>query len=138
MQIDRREFVKLTVGAVAGCALCGCVSEQHVEGKAMPAEAAAPVDAGEQTKYEKDGIYDAFVDRGFFIVRRGAELVAVASICTHRNCKLKTEKDQTFLCPCHGSKFDEDGRVTRGPARKDLPHFATRVDDRGHVLVTMS
>jgi cytochrome b6-f complex iron-sulfur subunit len=29
------------------------------------------------------------------------------------------EKKQ-FICPCHGSQFDNQGLVTKGPAKKSL------------------
>src|SRR5438093_13335431 len=134
MEMDRRQFVSLTIGMM----ICGCASgsKDHVK-QPMPAKAGTPVDVGPEESYSKEGIYDAFADRGFFLVRHGEDLFAVASICTHRNCKLKPQRDQTILCPCHGSKFDLDGKVTRGPATRDLPHFQTHIDDRGHLLVTL-
>jgi cytochrome b6-f complex iron-sulfur subunit len=101
----------------------------------MPAKAGTPVDAGPESNFTKDGVYDSFVDKGFFVVRRASELFAVSSICTHRRCKLRAESNQTFLCPCHGSRFDPEGHVTKGPATHDLPHFQTTIDDRGHLLV---
>ena len=48
----------------------------------------------------------------FFIVRKGASLFALSAICTHRHCKLEAEADKTFYCPCHGSTFDPEGKVT--------------------------
>ncbi len=43
-------------------------------------------------------------------------------ICPHRGCAVIWQADQNrFACPCHGSKFDAEGRVLRGPARKPLP-----------------
>ena len=134
MDMDRRQFVTLTIGALA-CATLGCAT---TPAKEAGTPTSGVVDAGLETDFAKDGVYDAFKDRGFFLIRRGSGLVAVSSICTHRNCKLRPQKDQSFLCPCHGSTFDPEGKVMRGPARRDLPRFETRVDERGHVIVAMS
>ncbi|MGB3201989.1 MAG: Rieske 2Fe-2S domain-containing protein [Nodosilinea sp.] len=43
-------------------------------------------------------------------------------VCPHRGCAVIWQADQNrFACPCHGSKFDAQGRRLRGPARKPLP-----------------
>jgi Rieske Fe-S protein len=40
--------------------------------------------------------------------------------CTHLGCALKENKDEgTWDCPCHGSRFDKDGRLIDNPAMKD-------------------
>src|SRR5881392_1486900 len=106
MEIDRRDFVQLTVGTVLACALCGCASESGAQNAPPPAKAGSPMDAGAVTQYSADGIYDAHQEQGFFVVRQGENLFAVASVCTHRRCKLRAEPDHSFLCPCHGSKFN--------------------------------
>lgn len=40
--------------------------------------------------------------------------------CTHLGCALKYNKhEHSWDCPCHGSRFDEKGRVVDNPAQKD-------------------
>ena len=42
--------------------------------------------------------------------------------CTHLSCHLTwNPEEQTYDCPCHGSRFDAEGRLLDGPAQKNLP-----------------
>lgn len=40
--------------------------------------------------------------------------------CPHMGCALKwNDREGTWDCPCHGSRFDENGALINGPALKD-------------------
>ena len=125
--IDRRRFLAL---ATAGLAMV------------KKSTAAAPkghlIDAGPANLYAADGIYDKFRDQGFFLVRANGKLVALSSYCTHRICKVNPQKDHTFLCKCHGSTFTEEGKVTEGPAKRDLPILPLSTGGNGHLFVDIS
>ena len=131
MRINRRDFLILTATFAAGCS-----SMEHLGVPSAGGE--RTVNAGLAGNYAADGVYAAFRNQGFFIVRRGEKLFALSSICTHRKCKLDVEADRSFYCPCHGSTFDSGGRVTHGPARRNLPMFTTSVSENGELMVAMS
>jgi nitrite reductase/ring-hydroxylating ferredoxin subunit len=128
MQLNRRTFLILGATFAAGCAAPGGAG--HFSGKGERV-----VSAGPASQYLADGVYTRYRDFGFFIVRRGATLLALSAVCTHRKCKLNAEPDKSFYCPCHGSTFDPSGHVTEGPARRDLLVFSTVTDDNGQLLV---
>ena len=41
--------------------------------------------------------------------------------CAHLGCELTwNEVTETWDCPCHGSRYEHDGKVIEGPAVHDL------------------
>lgn len=51
---------------------------------------------------------------------------AFSSTCTHNGCQVPVPNASgVIVCPCHGSRFDATGKVTKGPAKKDLPKATT-------------
>jgi len=52
--------------------------------------------------------------------------IARSAVCPHKGCDVEYKADaHQFVCPCHNSKFDEDGKVVRGPAKTDLKKYAS-------------
>lgn len=61
--------------------------------------------------YKKDGIY-----YGSYLDEKGVEHI-VRNTCPHMGCSLLfNEYDITWDCPCHGSRFDIDGKIIEGPS----------------------
>ncbi|WP_413200726.1 FAD-dependent oxidoreductase [Nostoc piscinale] len=48
---------------------------------------------------------------------------AISLTCTHQGCTVQKAEDGSFQCPCHGAKFAADGKVIKGPAKRDLAKF---------------
>lgn len=56
------------------------------------------------------------------------KFVALSSICTHKKCFLKWNKEKkVILCPCHDGVFNISGNVITGPPPRPLPRFNTVV-----------
>ena len=63
---------------------------------------------------------------------------AVTTVCTHQQCETNIAGG-ALECPCHGSRFDADGRVTRQPigtagSATNLATYATRYDQATDTL----
>ncbi len=51
--------------------------------------------------------------------QKNGQYVALLLSCTHQQCTVSVTSN-SLVCPCHGAKFDKQGKVLRGPAEKDL------------------
>ena len=124
--IKRRDFLILAASVLAGSKAEANSASERV------------VDVGPASNFAKDGVYAAFESQGFFIVRKGSQLLALSAFCTHRRCKLAAQSDRSFYCRCHGSTFDPNGKVTEGPAKRDLSQLSLTVNEKGNVLVKVT
>jgi Rieske Fe-S protein len=65
-----------------------------------------------------------------------AGFVIYSSICPHLGCRVNWFPDKKeFICPCHGSRYNFDGKKTYGPAPRGLDPLPLREKD-GSAQVT--
>ena len=144
MEIDRRQFVILSSGLLARCALAGAAATSPATSASQAASVI--IDAGDLQQYRADGIYDAFAEsydehspdryKAFFIVHRAGVVYALWAVCPHKGCVVQKLEDGSLQCPCHDSTFDDTGKVHPGcKAKSDLPRLAIKHDANGHLLV---
>ena len=130
MSINRREFLLVTAAVTCGCASSGN------ENAYPTAVDSGPVDIGPASNFTTDGVYDQFRAAGVFLIRQHGKVAALSAVCTHRACPLRAVADGSFYCKCHGSTFDPQGKVTKGPAKRDLPALQITTAGDGHLIVT--
>lgn len=121
--MSRRTFV---VGGLCSllAASAGCEKpRQHVQ--------AATVSLG-RPEALRPGI-NAFLMIRLFVVRSADRIQALSAVCSHQACLIvpSTDGSQGFFCPCHGSHFDEAGRVLTPPAEKPLSAYRISKESDG-------
>jgi nitrite reductase/ring-hydroxylating ferredoxin subunit len=72
-----------------------------------------------------------------FILRDHEGVKALSAECTHLGCVLD-RSDDGFQCPCHGSRFDVQGKVISGPAPRSLACFKVDLAPNGQLRVDMN
>ena len=115
---SRRDFLGTAWAAAgAGAAVAGAA----VLGRALSSapEEARTVELPEALlkKAEKDGglVHDGLLVRG-----PATAPVVLDLTCTHLRCRVAPAPGGGFSCPCHGSRYDAEGRPVSGPAQKAL------------------
>lgn len=64
------------------------------------------------------------------------ESFALNAVCTHLGCVVPwNPSENKFMCPCHGSQYNEQGKVVRGPAPRSLALAHVEKND-GKVILT--
>jgi len=67
----------------------------------------------------------------------GIKDFAINATCTHLGCVVPWVRSANkFCCPCHGSQYDENGKVVRGPAPLSLAIAHTSVLENGDIAVS--
>lgn len=76
------------------------------------------------------------IEKNVLVVRTGEDTFTAVDIkCTHKGCDVKyNETGNNFICPCHDSVFDIEGKPKSGPAKKPLGTYNVTLKD-GEVTV---
>lgn len=68
---------------------------------------------------------------GVFLLARTTDSTfsAVDAVCSHASCTITGADGSTYVCPCHGSRYNRNGQVMAGPAQASLRQFPTTLTD---------
>ncbi len=141
--VSRRQFCSGACQAVSGAALAtilpgcggGSGSPTSPSGSATPLGMSSGRYTGTGVNVETAGtalsgvggavLVDSIA--GVFLVARSAEatFTAIDAVCSHQSCTITGADGLTYVCPCHGSRYDRNGRVLGGPATAALRQFPT-------------
>jgi cytochrome b6-f complex iron-sulfur subunit len=79
--------------------------------------------------YVKDGVKEGFNNinvqeimngNAFKVLADGKE-IKLSRKCPHQGCNVDWNANKkNFICPCHQSIFDHQGKLLKGPAETDL------------------
>jgi Rieske Fe-S protein len=119
--LNRRAFLAKSAAAAAAAALVsGCGN--GVFGPPLPSHRAGGVPSGKLTitvsQFPGLATVDKLVqvDLERAVKRTGAStFLALSLICTHQGCDAGVTSSNIVECPCHGSRFQNDGTVINGP-----------------------
>lgn len=128
--LTRRRFV----GASATLMIAGCGPESMPTQKVPAAKdgvvefelgkVAALATAGGMVAIQPEGA------RKPLIVMRleSQQFRVLSSKCPHLGCTVRWDNEEQLLrCPCHGSRFGDDGKVQRGPAKQPLREYPNQL-----------
>jgi len=115
---SRRDFLSAAWAAAgAGAAAAGVAAVAKALADAPREERTVELPADLLRKAEEDGglVHDGLLVRG-----PAAAPVVLDLTCTHLRCRVAPAEGGGFSCPCHGSRYDAEGRPVSGPAPRPL------------------
>ncbi|MBI5828610.1 MAG: ubiquinol-cytochrome c reductase iron-sulfur subunit [Chloroflexi bacterium] len=68
------------------------------------------------------------------LIHNASGFSALSLVCTHLGCTVEQKVDGS-ICPCHGSRYDEQGNVLRGPANRPLRALRVEPNAGGHLIL---
>jgi len=124
---SRRKFIKTLTLLVASGALLVRYLTPRASGKRRVLASAAAADV-------PPGGALVFRDERIALLRDETGFYALSLICTHLGCTVTVSED-ALSCPCHGSRFDRQGTVLKGPADRSLERIKVELHgDRVEVV----
>lgn len=156
--VDRRTFIQRSAKGVAGLVITGagiplllsaCATGKASE-KSAAVDTSSMIDLGEVEQIKqgpfplkidyntkiKDGWADIPLNGFVYITQdTNGELLVMSPICTHLGCTVPYADEEnkkqgiTYLCPCHGGKYDEQGINVGGPPPRPLDIFKPVIQD---------
>lgn len=87
----------------------------------MPTLSEIPENKGKVVEFEDSSKAAIWNDKGI--------PKAFSTVCPHLGCDVEwNDAAGTWDCPCHGSRFQADGSLIQGPAKRGLDPMEVRVE----------
>ena len=140
---SRRDFIKRSVcTAILGTAALSTLNINDIlaragEYKTTDLEGAKVIALSDYPDLDHTGGY-SMVTSKVILIRTGSKNFRALNIkCPHKGCEVDYD-GKGFTCPCHGSEFTATGKVTSGPAVKNLTSYKTSYNsEEGTVTINM-
>ncbi len=138
-RFDRRSFLTLLAqGSVAAAVAAGVAQTIRFLSFQPPGSESSIVPLGQPDGYTRGSLVYVAQARVYIGHDRGG-LYALDAVCPHLGCLVRQNEDGGFMCPCHDSLFDGEGRALGGPATRPLQHLHLWFDqEQGQLVVDRS
>ncbi|HDR67877.1 MAG TPA: ubiquinol-cytochrome c reductase iron-sulfur subunit [Bacteroidaceae bacterium] len=83
------------------------------------------------------GTFTLIKDHNLFVYRDHEGVRALSAVCTHLGCILE-KGTEGFVCPCHGTTYDDEGKVLSGPAPRNLVWYKVSRSQDGKLVIHMN
>ncbi|MFV2073307.1 MAG: ubiquinol-cytochrome c reductase iron-sulfur subunit [Thermoanaerobaculales bacterium] len=136
-QMGRRQAALLVVGWIGSLGSVGALLAAGLRGLApnLLDEPNQRFRIGQPEDYA-DGSITFVEEIRVFVLRNGNAFRTMSAICTHLGCTVnRVGGGEGYLCPCHGSRFDANGLVIKGPAPRPLPWLDMKQTRDGRLLI---
>jgi len=137
--LNRRQFfVKLGLGSLSIAAAGTTVFAYQFLAPNVLFEPSPVINAGKPESYPLDSV-TLDVNSGIYIIHAQEGFFSLSAVCTHLGCVTAWKPEiGMVVCPCHGSKFRQNGEKIEGPAPKPLPWKRMWISDDGDLMVDRS
>jgi cytochrome b6-f complex iron-sulfur subunit len=138
-EVSRRQFfVKLGLGSLSIAAAGTTVFAYQFLSPNVLYEPSPIINAGKPESYPLDSV-TLDVNSGIYIIHGNEGFFSLSAVCTHLGCLTAWKPELGMIaCPCHGSKFRQNGEKIEGPAPKPLPWKRMWVNEDGDLMVDRS
>ena len=136
--LNRRDFIKssfktIAIGTVALSALdiTGLIARASDKFEETTSE--KTINLSDYPDLQSAGGYAIVAKRVIVIRVSQSKFISLNLTCTHKHCEVEYD-GESFECPCHGSQYDKNGKVTQGPAEHNLKSYKTQYNSDDNTL----